>query len=153
MEALGTSLRSGARVAIVAPDAVVMVPGEVRGEPGVSPGPNASILQVSPVVRNAVALCAMFRPKLGAFSTEPGEPHQLVGGAMRCAQSYVLESGFARCSSRASRLRPRSSLFAEDCPKCASDPARNLYSAISSELAPNHSAVEPSRFLLIRRVI
>ena len=60
---------------------------------------------------------------------------ELVSVAMRYAERYAAEFGFARCLSRLTRPRTRVPLFARNSPWSCSDPGRMLYRAFLSELA------------------
>ena len=123
VEAPKTSLHSGARVAIVGHGAPASAPGEARGETGAFVGTSRAALEGFPV-KNAAALRGTFESQFGACSERPGRPrpsgleYDGVRGIV-CARVR-----FARWSPRVAHRRPRASLFAEDYPKCALDPAR-----------------------------
>ena len=144
-EVLKTSLHLGARESSLDHDAVVSVPGEARGVTDTFAGPNGAAPGGSPFVDNTAALRAMFESLFGACSEDPVALDRLVESAMRYADPYAPEFGFARRSPRATYRRPRASPYAGDFPKCASTPAWHVYSAASRTFAPDHLAVEPYR--------
>ena len=89
----------------------------------------------------------MFRKLFGSCPGDEGPVETSLVHAVRHAEMYVLEYGFARNSSRLSCRRARLLLFAEDYPETSVGAAWFLYRAVSKKFAPNHVAVEPYRLL------
>ena len=88
------------------------------------------------MTKDAATLCRVFRRRFGECSGNSYSVEMLVTGAMRYAQQYCAEMGFARWSSGATHATGRVPLFAEDYPWSCSVPSWPPYLAFLANVAP-----------------